>query len=275
MSTTLVQKQFADGVLTLVMNRPEVLNAWNLDMHAAMLGAFDEADGDDAVRVIILTGAGRAFCAGADLSGGGKIFNHREAEDIDEHRDSGAEFALRIYRCRKPVIAAINGPATGVGITMTLPCDVRLAAQGAKMGFVFARRGIAPDACSSWFAPRIVGIGRAAEWFLSGRVFDAAEALEARLVSEVLAPEALLPRAMEIARTIADNTSAVSVAATRRLLWRMLGAADPEDAFRLESKVLWYLGGMADAREGVASFFEKRRPEFTLKVSRDFPDFLD
>jgi enoyl-CoA hydratase/carnithine racemase len=270
----LVLKTLEDRVLTLTLNRPEALNAWNAELHAATIAAFDEADRDDAVRVVILTGAGRAFCAGADLAGGGRIFDHRD-ETIDEHRDTGAELALHIYDSRKPVIAAINGPATGVGITMTLPCDVRLASSKAKMGFVFARRGIAPDACSSWFAPRVVGISRAAEWFLTGRVFDAAEALEARLVSEVLEPEALLPRAREIARMIAEHTSAVSVAATRRLIWRMLGATGPRDAFGLESKVLWYLGGAADAREGVASFVEKRRPEFTLSVSKDFPDFLE
>lgn len=275
MSTAVVLKHLEDGVLTLTLNRPEVLNAWNRDMHAAMIAAFADADRDDAVRVVILTGAGRAFCAGADLTGGGKTFDHQATARMDEHRDSGGEFVLKIYDSRKPVIAAINGPATGVGITMTLPCDVRLASDRAKMGFVFARRGIAPDACSSWFAPRIVGISRAAEWFLSGRVFDAAEALESGLVSEVLPPEALLPRARALARVIVENTSAVSVAATRRLLWRMLGAHDPRDAFRLESKVLWYLGGAADAREGVASFVEKRRPAFTLEVSKDFPDFLE
>lgn len=262
------------GVLTITLNRPEVLNAYNLELHAALLAALDAADADDEVRAVILTGAGRGFCAGMDLSGGGGTFDNKRHVTIDEHRDGGGELTLRLFEMKKPVIAAINGPATGVGLTMTLACDVRLCVPQAKLGFVFARRGIAPDACSSWFAPRIVGIEQALEWFMSGRVFDGREAFEKGLVSELLEPDALLPRARELAREFTAETSAVSVAIARRLLWRMLGAEHPREAFRLESKALWYVGGAPDAREGVQSFLEKRAPRFGMRVSQDFPDFL-
>jgi len=262
-------------VMTIVLNRPEVLNAYNYTMHAELLAAFDEADADDNVRVIILTGAGRGFCAGMDLGAGADTFNRTGNHDLESHRDGGGELTQRIFKCRKPVIAAINGPATGVGLTMTLACDFRLASQTSKMGFVFVQRGIAPDACSSWFTPRIVGISKALDWFLTGRVFSAQEAFDGGLVSELLAPDDLLPRAHEIARSIADNTSAVSAAIVRRLLWQMLGAADPADAFRKESMALYYMGGAPDAREGVASFLEKRPANFTMSVAGDFPDFLD
>lgn len=274
MSATTIQTELSDRIFTITLNRPEVLNAYSYEMHDELMSALAKADADDEVRAVIFTGAGRAYCAGMDLSAGDRIFDRREIETIDEHRDAGGELTLRIFELRKPVIAAINGAATGVGITMTLPCDIRLASTKAKMGFVFTQRGIAPDACSTWFAPRIVGIGKAAEWFLTGRVFDAREALEARLVSELLEPEQLLPRAREIAGQIAGATSAVSVAIARRLLWRMLGADHPRAAFALESKALWYMGGERDVREGVQSFFEKRPAAFKMRVSRDFPDFL-
>ncbi len=273
--TTTILKAVENRVMTITLNRPDVLNAFNLTMLQELLDAFDEADADDNVRVVILTGAGRGFCAGMDLSAGGETFDRTREKSVDTHRDGGGLLTLKIFRCRKPVIAAINGPATGVGITMTLPCDYRLVSETAKMGFVFTQRGIAPDACSSWFAPRVVGINQALDWFLSGRVFGAREAFERGLATELLAPDALLPRAREIARSIADNTSAVSVAIARRLLWQMLGAPGPEHAFRQESKALFVMGGGADAREGVTSFLEKRAPEFTMSVNRDFPDFLD
>jgi len=262
-------------VMTILLNRPDVLNAYNRTMHDELLAAFDEADANDQVRVVILTGAGRGFCAGADLGAGGNPFDRANEVTADTHRDGGGELTQRIFRCRKPIIAAINGPATGVGLTMTLPCDFRLASEKSKMGFVFTQRGIAPDACSSWFAPRVVGITKALDWFLTGRVFSAQEAFEGGLVSELLAPDELLPRAHEIARSIADKTSAVSAAIVRKLLWQMLGSADPEDAFKKESKALYFVGSGADAREGVTSFLEKRPADFSMSVSRDFPDFLD
>lgn len=271
---SLVLTALDDGVLTVTLNRPEVLNAYNLALHGALLDALDAADRDDAVRAVVITGAGRGFCAGMDLSGGGGTFDNKSHQGIDEHRDGGGELSLRLFDMKKPVIAAINGPATGVGLTMTLACDVRLGVPGAKMGFVFAQRGIAPDACSSWFAPRIVGIEQALRWFMSGRVFLAEEALEKGLVSELLSPADLLPRAHALAREFTAGTSAVSVAIARRLLWRMQAAAHPREAFTLESKALWYVGGAPDAREGVTSFLEKRAPRFTMSVSKDFPDFL-
>ena len=272
MSQTLLKK-LDGGVLTLTLNRPEVLNAYNRELHNALLDAFDEADANDDVRAIILTGTGRAFCAGADLSAGGSTFNHRDTTR-EEHRDGGGELTLRIFDLKKPIIAAINGPATGVGLTMTLACDVRLAVPGAKFGFVFAQRGIAPDACSSWFAPRIVGIEQALKWFMSGEIFRSEEALEKGLVSELLVPEALLARAREFALSFSERTSAVSVAIARRLLWRMLGAEHPRVAFAAESQALWYVGGAADAAEGVKSFLEKRPPRFGMKVSTDLPDWI-
>ncbi len=274
MSESLLIRELDSNILTLTLNRPTKLNAMSYEMLDALMEALDVADHDDNVRVVILTGAGRGFCAGTDLSGGPETFSSSKRTSIDEHRDAGGLLTLKLFDLRKPVIAAINGPATGIGITMTLPCDVRLASTTARMGFVFARRGIAPDACSSWFAPRIVGISQAAQWFMSGRVFDAEEAHRAQLVSELLAPELLLPRAREIAREFIDNTSQVSVAIIRRLLWRMQGAEHPRDAFRLESKALWHMGKGADSKEGVASFLEKRSPHFTMRVATDFPDFL-
>ena len=270
--TVLINRQ--DSIATITLNRPEALNAYNYDMHDALLEALDELDADDTVRAIVLTGSGRGFCAGMDLSAGKETFNRSEKTGIEEHRDGGGVLVQRIFKLTKPIIAAINGPATGVGITMTLPCDVRIASNNAKMGFVFAQRGIAPDACSSWFAPRIVGLQQALAWFLSGRVFLAAEALAGGLVSELHEPEELLPRAYEIARELTQNTSAVSAAIVRRLLWQMQGAYNPEDAFRLESKALFYMGGSADSKEGVQSFLEKRAPEFPMTISQDFPDFL-
>jgi len=274
MSAETLITQIEDGVMTVTLNRPEVLNAFNKTMLAELLAVLDEADSNDDVKVIIFTGSGRGFCAGADLSAGGSTFDRMNESGLESHRDGGGQLTLRIFNCLKPTIAAINGPATGVGITMTLPCDFRIASETAKMGFVFTQRGIAPDACSSWFTPRVVGISQALDWFLTGRVFSAAEAYEAGLVSQLLPAEELMPRANEIARSIADKTSAVSAAIARRLLWQMLGATNPEDAFRLESKALYVMGGGADAHEGVTSFLEKRPAQYSMSVNDDFPTFL-
>jgi enoyl-CoA hydratase/carnithine racemase len=262
-----------DAVLTITLHRPDRLNAFTTRMMHELIDAFDQADADDAVRAIIVTGAGRAFCAGADLGGGGDTFNYRGVEPIDRHRDGGGRVTLRIFESKKPVIAAINGPAVGVGATMTLPMDVRIAARGARMGFVFARRGIVPEACSSWFLPRLVGISRAMEWVATGRVFPAEEAHAGGLVTHLVEPEALLDTARGLAREIADNTSAVSVALARQLLWRMLGADHPMEAHKVDSKCIFWAGQQADAKEGETSFLEKRPARFTLRPSRDMPPF--
>ena len=262
-----------DGVLTITLHSPDRLNAFTTRRMHELIDAFDQADADDAVRAVIVTGAGRAFCAGAELGGGGNTFNYRGSEPIDQHRDGGGRVTLRIFESRKPVIAAINGAAVGVGATMTLPMDIRIAARGARMGFVFARRGIVPEACSSWFLPRLVGISRAMEWVATGRVFPAEEALAGGLVTHLVEPEVLLDTARSLAREIADNTSAVSVALARQLLWRMLGADHPMEAHKVDSKCIFWAGQQADAREGVTSFLEKRPARFTLRPSRDMPPF--
>lgn len=266
-----------DGpILTLTLNRPDKLNAFTERMRDELIAAFDAADADDEIRAIIVTGAGRAFCAGADLSAGAKTFDReaRGAKPVQGHwRDGGGLVSLRIFQCRKPVIAAINGAAAGVGVTMTLPMDIRIASSEARFGLVFARRGVVPEACSSWFLPRLVGISQALEWVYSGRVFPAAEALQGRLVSRVVAPSDLLSTAQAIGREIAENTSAVSVALARAMLWRMLGESHPMAAHKVDSRGIYNMGRSADAYEGVASFLEKRKPEFKLKASRDMPDF--
>jgi enoyl-CoA hydratase/carnithine racemase len=259
------------GVATITLDRPDRLNAFTVGMQQELCAAFDLVDDDDDVRVVVVTGRGRGFCAGADLGGGGGTFDAGDARPEREHRDEGGLLTLRIFRCTKPVIAAINGPAVGVGVTMTLPMDIRLASASAKFGFVFARRGIVPEACSSWFLPRLVGISQAAEWCYTGRVFGPDEALAGGLVRSVHEPDDLLPAAMEIAREIADNTSAVSVALTRAMLWRMLGEDHPMAAHQVDSPGIAHLGKSADAREGVMSFLEKRPPRFTDTVSEDMP----
>jgi len=265
----------ADGVLTITLNRPDRLNAWTPTMGQELIAAFDAADADDAVRVIIVTGAGRGFCAGADLQAGGSTFDWRERHDGDAiPRDGGGRFTLRVFDCTKPVIAAINGPAVGVGATMTLPMDIRLAADSARVGFVFARRGIVPEACSSWFLPRVVGISRAMEWVATGRVFSAQEALEGGLVRSLHPQDELLDAARAIAREIADNTAGVSVALARRMMWRMLGAEHPMLAHRADSRGMFWRGQSADAAEGITSFLEKRPPRFPDKVSSGLPDIM-
>ena len=263
-----------DGVATVTLNRPERLNAVTSVLLRELIAAFDDADADDAVRAVIVTGAGRAFCAGADLSAGTQTFDRSKRERPEgEHRDGGGLVALRIYDMKKPVIAAINGPAVGFGVTMTLPMDIRIASSAARMGFVFARRGVVPEACSTWFLPRLVGMQRAAEWVYTGRVFGAEEAQAGGLVSRVVPPEALLPTALALAREIADNSSAVSVALARQMMWKLLGTDHPMEGHRLDSRGMAWTGRSADAREGIASFLEKRPPRFTLKPSRDMPPF--
>lgn len=261
-----------DQIMTITLNRPDRLNAFNHQMQNELIEVFDRADEDDNVRAIIMTGEGKGFCAGADLGKGGETFARETS--IDEHRDGGGMVSLRIYELKKPIIAAINGPAVGVGITMTLPMDIRIASSNAKMGFVFARRGIVPEACSGWFLPRVVGISQALKWVYSGKVFTAEEALNGGLISEMVAPEDLMPTARAIAAEIAENTSATSVALSRQLMWTMLGADHPMESHKVESKLIHWAGRMPDSKEGVESFLEKRKPDFQMKVSEDLPDFF-
>jgi enoyl-CoA hydratase/carnithine racemase len=264
----------ADRVATLTLNRPERLNAFTPTMGRELIEAFDQADADDDVRAVIVTGEGRGFCAGADLGGGGDTFDWRDRQTEDEiPRDGGGVVALRIFDSTKPVIAAINGPAVGVGITMTLPMDIRLVAEGAKIGFVFARRGIVPEACSSWFLPRIVGISQAMEWVATGRVFSAEEALAGRLVRSVHPQAELLEAAHALAAEISESAP-VSVAVARRLLWTMLGAAHPMEAHRADSRAMFARGQSDDAREGVTSFLEKRDAVFSDQVSDGLPELF-
>jgi enoyl-CoA hydratase/carnithine racemase len=270
-----IRYEVADGVLTITLNRPDRLNAWTPTMQSELIEALDQADADDAVRAIVFTGAGRGYCAGADLEGGGSTFDWRERETSDAvPRDGGGRFTLRLFDCTKPSIAAINGPAVGVGITMTLAMDVRLAADDAKMGFVFARRGIVPEACSSWFLPRIVGIGQAMEWVATGRVFPATEALAGGLVRSLHPKDEVLGAAHALAREIADNTAPVSVALGRQMLWTMLGAEHPMEAHRADSRAMFARGQSADAREGVTAFLEKRPAEFPDRVSDGLPEIF-
>ncbi|HEX7034974.1 MAG TPA: crotonase/enoyl-CoA hydratase family protein [Pseudomonadales bacterium] len=271
-----IRYQVEDGILTLTLHRPEKLNAFTGQMMQEMIDALDRADADDDVRCVIVTGTGRAFCAGADLSAGGSTFDADARPDRPGglQRDGGGLLTLRIFELKKPIIAAVNGPAVGIGVTMTLPMDIRLASENARFGFVFARRGIVPEAASSYFLPRIVGINQALEWCFSGRVFPAAEALEGGLVRSVHPQDELLPAARAIAREIADNTSAVSVALIRQMMWRMLGADHPMEAHKLDSRGIYYLGKSADAREGVEAFLEKRPARFPNRVSKDMPEFF-
>ena len=259
-------------VLTVTLNRPDKLNAFNGTMLAELLEVIDRVDRDDEIRAVIVTGAGRGFCAGADLSEGGSSFR-REGEREEEHRDGGGLLTLRLFESTNPWIAAVNGPAVGVGVTMTLPMDVRIASDAARFGFVFARRGLVPEAASSWFLPRVVGISQAMEWVATGRVFGAEEARAGGLVSQVVPAEDLLDAAREIALEIAEHTSQISVALSRQLMWKLLGAAHPMEAHRLDSKAIYALGRSADVREGVTSFLEKRPPRFPGRVSKDLPDF--
>ncbi|MEM7216953.1 MAG: crotonase/enoyl-CoA hydratase family protein [Pseudomonadota bacterium] len=273
MSYETILYEVEDNVLTLTLNRPERLNAFNATMGAELMDALDRADADDDVRVIIVTGAGRGFCAGADLAGGGNTFNNAE-RDASEHRDGGGLLTLRIFDVNKPIIAACNGPAVGVGITMQLAMDIRLASTNARYGFVFARRGIVPEACSSYFLPRIVGVSQALEWCYSGRVFPADEAFQAGLVRQPVAPDELLPTARAMAKEIVDNTSAVSVTLVRHMMWKMLGADHPMEAHKIDSRGIYHRGKSADAKEGVESFLEKRPAVYPDKVSDGMPPYF-
>jgi len=264
----------ADSIATITLNRPDKLNAFTNRMMYELIEAFDAVDADDAVRAVIVTGAGRGFCAGADLAAGGETFAHGGSDiqtDAGVPRDGGGMVSLRIFECTKPVIGAINGPAVGVGVTMTLPMDIRLASDAAKFGFVFAKRGIVPEACSSWFLPRLVGISQAAEWVYTGRVFGAQEALDGRLVRSIHPGPELLGVARAIATEIAENTAPVSVALSRQMLWRMLGAGHPMEAHRVDSRGIQLRGRSADSREGVTSFLEKRPAVFPDLVSDGLP----
>ncbi|MDF3074780.1 MAG: Enoyl-CoA hydratase/isomerase [Alphaproteobacteria bacterium] len=273
-----IKYEIANGILTITMNRPDKLNAFTGQMLSELLDALDRADADDNVRAIIFTGAGRGFCAGADLSAGGNTFNseHRAGADLglDGHRDGGGRLTLRLFECLKPVISACNGPAVGVGVTMQLAMDIRLASTEARYGFVFTRRGIVMEACSSWFLPRLVGVQQAQEWVLTGRVFGAEEAHKGRLVRSIHKPDELLPAAQTLAREIADNTSAVSVALNRQMMWKMLGADHPMEAHKVDSKGIYAMGKSADVKEGVTSFLEKRKPVYPMKVSKDMPSYF-
>ncbi len=278
---TTIQLAVADGIATLTLHRPERMNAFNGAMIRDLLAAFDETDRNDEVRAVIVTGAGRAFCAGADLGSGGDTFNYDKraqaqgaGDAVGGHRDGGGIVAMRIYESLKPVIAAVNGAAVGVGATMLCAMDMRLASESAKFGFVFSRRGIVPETLSSYFLPRLVGVATALEWFTTGRIFDAAEAKQRGFVRSLHAPDELLPAANALAREIADNTSPVSVALARRMVLEMLGAGHPMEAHRLESRLMVARGASADAAEGVTSFLEKRPARFPMKVSRDMPNWF-
>ena len=272
--------ELEDGVATITLNRPDKLNAFNTQMMKDLIAVFDVTDADDAVKAVIVTGAGRGFCAGADLSAGGETFDYDKRGGEDQaarqrdgvQRDGGGLVSLRIYDSLKPVIAAVNGPAVGVGVTMQLPMDIRLASTEARFGLVFARRGLNPEAASSWFLPRLVGVQTALEWCYTGRVFSAQEALDRGLVRSLHAPDELLPAARALAREIVENTAPVSIAITRQLIWRMAGAPHPMDAHRADSRGIQIRGAMGDAREGVMSFLEKRPPVFPNQVSTDLPD---
>ena len=277
-----IKYEVNNKILTITLNRPDKLNAFTGQMMNDLISAFDSASKDDEIRVVIVTGEGRGFCAGADLGAGEATFNRDEnprakksddEENLEWLRDGGGRTTLAIYDCSKPIIAAINGPAVGVGVTMTLPMDIRLASEEAKFGFVFARRGLVPEAASSWFLPRIVGISKSLEWTFSGKVFNAEEALEGGLIRSIHSKDSLLDEAKSIAKEIIENTSPVSVSMTRQMLWKMLGADHPMEAHKIDSRAIYELGKGDDTKEGVNSFLEKRAPDFPSKVSQDMPDF--
>lgn len=264
----------ADHVATISLNRPAKLNAFTHEMGDALVDALDAIDEDDDIRAVIVTGKGRGFCAGADLSAGASRFDYSNDADAANHRDGGGKVTLRMFQMRKPVIGAINGPAVGIGVTMTLAMDIRLASEDARFGFVFTRRGLVPEAASTWFLPRIVGISTAMEWVSTGRVFGAGEAKDRGLVRDVYAAGELLEAANDLAREIAQNTSGVAVALSRQMLWRMLGAPHPMVAHEIDSRGMFAMGQSADAREGVSSFLEKRPPRFPGLVS-EMPEIFE
>jgi enoyl-CoA hydratase/carnithine racemase len=276
MDCTEIAYDVDDGVATITLDRPDRLNAFTTTMQRELVAAFDEVDADDAVRVVIVTGRGRAFCAGADLGSGGSTFDagERAGRPVDRvPRDGGGLVTLRIYECTKPVIAAMNGSAVGIGVTMTLPMDIRILADNAKVGFVFASRGIIPEAASSWFLPRVVGISQALEWCLTARVFGSDEALAGGLVRSVHPADEVLGVARGLADEIVRNAAPVSAALTRQMLWRMLGADHPMEAHKLDSRGIFETGRSADAREGVTAFLEKRPAAWTMSPGRDLPEW--
>lgn len=281
----------SDGVMTITLHRPDRMNAFTAEMMKELIAAFDMADGDDAVRAVIVTGSGdRAFCAGADLGSGGATFDYAKRADRLEQgspvradgsvdfshpgvRDGGGRVTLRIFNCKKPVIGAINGAAVGIGVTMQLPMDFRLASEAARFGFVFARRGIVPEAASSWFLPRLVGISQALDWCYSGRVFGAEEALRGGLIRSIHAPADLLPAARSLAFELTSESAPVSISLTRQMMWRMMGAGHPMEAHRLDSRAIWMRGRSGDAKEGVTAFLEKRPAHYSDSVVEDLPHF--
>ncbi|HTY22892.1 MAG TPA: enoyl-CoA hydratase-related protein [Desulfomonilaceae bacterium] len=276
MNLTQTRFEVSNGIGTVILNRPEKMNAFSPTMALELLEIFAEADRDDAVRVVVVTGEGKVFCAGADLFFAPTFdMSKREGREVHirEHRDRGGKVSLAIFNCRKPVIAAINGDAVGVGITMTLAMDIRIAAADAKIGFVFTRRGVVPEACSSWFLPRIVGVSKAAELIYTGRVFRAEAEAASGLFNYVLPREEVLPKAMTIAQEIAEQTSAVSVALSKALLWHGLSEEDPQSVHLIDSRCFHWCGSQKDAQEGVQSFLEKRAPNFTMSPTADLPDF--
>jgi enoyl-CoA hydratase/carnithine racemase len=273
MDLTQTTYEIDKGIAIITLHRPDRMNAFTSVMRSELIALFAEADLDDAVRVVVVTGAGKAFCAGADLSGGGSTFDRAGKTTITNHRDGGGQVSLAVYKCRKPVIAAINGHAVGIGITMTLPMDMRIVAEDAKIGFVFAKRGVVLEACSSWFLPRIIGIAKATELAYTGRVFRAIEEAGSGLFNYVVPKDRVLSKAMEIAKEITSNTSAISVALNKALLWHGLGEDDPQSAHLLDSRCFYWAGKQKDAKEGIQSFLEKRQPAFTMSPSTDMPDF--
>ena len=262
-----------DNILTITLNRPERLNAFNGQMSSEVHNALDHADADDNVKAIIFTGAGRGFCAGADLSSGSETFDY-ESDGRGIHPDGGGVLTLRLFECLKPVISACNGPAVGVGATMQCAMDIRMASDKARYGFVFSKRGIVPEACSSWFLPRCVGINTALEWAYSGRIFDAQEALEKRFVRSVHKENDLMPAARDLAHEFAEQTSSISITMIRHMMWKMMGADHPMEAHKIDSRGVYFTGKSEDAHEGVQSFLEKRPAEFPGKVSTDMPEFF-
>ena len=279
MGYTAIETSISDGIYTILLNRPDRMNAFTVEMGNELIAALDEADGDDAVRAVIISGNGRAFCAGMDLSTSGNVFGLDETvdangPDMERNRDEGGKVVLRMYRMKKPLIGAINGASVGVGSTMQLPLDVRIASPYAKFGFVFSQRGITLESCASWFLPRLVGIQKALDWSFKGSVFGAEEALDAGLVSEIVEADELMNRAREIAAGFAANTSAMSVAVNRQLIWRMMGAAHPMEAHAAESRTMYHTS-TRDGKEGVQSFLDKRPPEFKDAISRGAPTGFD
>ena len=277
MELTQTRYEVNGHIAVVTLDRPEKMNAFNPIMRDELIEIFSLADQDDEVRAVVVTGTGKAFCAGADLSGGRKAFD-RTTENgmpvpVSRYRDNGGRVALAIYQCRKPVIAAINGPAVGVGITITLPMDMRVAAEEAKIGFPFTRRGVVPEGCSSWFLPRIVGIAKAAEWVYTGRIFTAASEARSGLFNHVVPQSEVLPMAMNLAQEIALNTSAVSVTLSKAMLWHSLSESEPQSSHLIESRCFYWAGQQKDAQEGAISFLEKRPAEFTMKPSSELPDF--